>query len=155
MNNKKSTILKRILRVFALIFVLIQFYRPAKNISDEQSANAIQLHYNVPQNVGILLRTSCYDCHSNNTKYPWYNNVQPVAFWLNDHIKDGKRHLNFDEFNTYPIEKKKKKLKEIAETIENGEMPLSSYTLIHDNAKLSVADKQVLIDWANKTSQAK
>jgi hypothetical protein len=151
-QQKKSTI-KKILLALVAIFVLIQFYRPAKNISVGVSANAIERHYNVPQNVGSLLKTSCYDCHSNNTKYPWYNNVQPVASWLNSHINDGKRHLNFDEFNTYPAEKKRKKLQEVAETIENGEMPLSSYTLIHGDAKLSASDKQALMDWAKTTSK--
>ena len=151
-QQKKSTI-KKILLALVAIFVLIQFYRPAKNISVGVYANAIERHYNVPQNVGSLLKTSCYDCHSNNTKYPWYNNVQPVASWLNSHINDGKRHLNFDEFNTYPAEKKRKKLQEVAETIENGEMPLSSYTLIHGDAKLSASDKQALMDWAKTTSK--
>lgn len=146
--------MKRILWVLVVLLVLIQFYRPARNIADKQDANAIELHYNVPPHVGALLRTSCYDCHSNNTQYPWYNNIQPVASWLNSHINDGKRHLNFDEFNTYPEEKQKKKFKQIAETIKDGEMPLSSYTLIHRNAKLTEADKKTLIDWVNTVAQA-
>ncbi|WP_026769709.1 heme-binding domain-containing protein [Asinibacterium sp. OR53] len=154
MNNKKSTTLKKILWILAVVLVLIQFYRPAKNISDKQSANAIQLHYNVPQNVGTLLRTSCYDCHSNNTKYPWYNNIEPVALWLNSHINDGKRHLNFDEFDTYSAEKKIKKLHEIAKTVEKDEMPLSSYTFIHGDALLSTENKKVLINWATALSKA-
>jgi len=141
--------MKKILLILAVILVLLQFYRPAKNVSDKEETNAIERHYSVPQHVSNMIKTSCYDCHSNNTAYPWYNNIQPVALWLNSHINDGKRHLNFDEFNSYPAEKKKKKLKEIAETIKKNEMPLSSYTLIHGNAKLSAVDKQVLIDWAN------
>lgn len=153
MKQQKISTVKKILLALAAIFVLIQFYRPEKNFSVGVSVNAIERHYNVPQNVGSLLKTSCYDCHSNNTKYPWYNNVQPVAFWLNSHINDGKRHLNFDEFNSYPAEKKKKKLQEVAETIENGEMPLSSYSLIHSDAKLSASDKQTLVDWAKTTSK--
>ena len=144
--------MKRILWALAVVLVLIQFYRPEKNISKEQSINAIELHYNVPQNVGTILRTSCYDCHSNNTKYPWYNNVQPVAIWLDEHINDGKKHLNFDEFNAYPLDRKRKKLKEISETIEENEMPLSSYTIIHGDAKLSEADKKALTNWANSLS---
>lgn len=151
-KNRKSKTMKRILLALAVLLVLIQFYRPAKNISYNQNANAVELHYNVPENVGALLKSSCYDCHSNTTKYPWYSTIQPIAFWLDSHVKDGKRHLNFDEFNAYTIEKKRKKLKEIAETIDNGEMPLSSYTLIHRNAKLTVAEKNMLIDWANGLS---
>ena len=148
MNNKfknpKSKTMKKILLALAAVLVLIQFYRPEKNISTEQSADAIELHYNVPKNVGTILQTSCYDCHSNNTKYPWYNNVQPVASWLNSHVIDGKKHLNFDEFNAYPLDRKIKKLKEIGETLEENEMPLSSYTLIHGDAKLSDAEKKCL-----------
>ncbi|MBN8861275.1 MAG: heme-binding domain-containing protein [Sphingobacteriales bacterium] len=152
-QQKKSTV-KKILVALVAIFALMQLYHPAKNISSEVSANAIERHYNIPQNVGTLLRTSCYDCHSNNTKYPWYNNIEPVALWLNSHINDGKRHLNFDEFNTYPTEKKSKKLQEIAKTVEKDEMPLSSYTLIHGDARLSAEDKKVLIDWATASSKA-
>jgi len=146
--------MKKVIIALAIVLVLIQFYRPAKNQHPGLSVNAIETHYDVPEKVAALLRTSCYDCHSNNTKYPWYNNIQPVAFWLNSHVNDGKKHLNFDEFNSYTKERKTKKLKEIAETIENGEMPLSSYTLIHGNAKLTAADKQVLIDWARNQADA-
>ena len=151
-SAKKSNVLKKILWVILLIFLFIQFYRPEKNISTEQTADAIELHYNVPQNVHTILQTSCYDCHSNNTKYPWYNNVQPVASWLNSHVIDGKKHLNFDEFNAYPLDRKIKKLKEIGETLEENEMPLPSYTIIHGDAKLSEADKKMLTDWANSLS---
>lgn len=154
MKQQKKIAMKTVLFSLVAIFALLQLYRPARNISDGVSANAIERHYHVPQNVGTLLRTSCYDCHSNNTQYPWYNNIQPVALWLSSHIKDGKRHLNFDEFNTYPAEKKRKKLQEIAETVEKSEMPLSSYTLIHGDARLSVENKKVLIDWATALSKA-
>jgi len=154
MKKQKKSTMKKILFSLVAIFALLQLYRPAKNISSNISANAIQHHYSIPQEVGTMLRSSCYDCHSNNTRYPWYNNVEPVALWLNSHIKDGKRHLNFDEFNTYPAEKKRKKLQEIAETVEKNEMPLSSYTLIHGDARLSAEDKKMLIDWATALSEA-
>lgn len=101
----------------------------------------------VPGHVQGLLKTSCYDCHSNNTAYPWYSNIQPVKWWLADHVNSGKRHLNFDEFNTYTKEKKLKKLDEVAETVKEGEMPLSSYTIIHHNAKLSSTDKSEIEKW--------
>ena len=154
MKQQKKITMKKVLFVLVAIFALMQLYHPAKNISGGVSANAIERHYNVPQNVGTLLRTNCYDCHSNNTKYPWYNNIQPVALWLNSHINDGKRHLNFDEFYTYTAEKKIKKLQEIAKTVEKDEMPLSSYTLIHGDARLSTENKKVLIDWATALSKA-
>lgn len=148
-NQFKSTI-KKVLLVLLAILLLFQFYRPAKNISSGTSINALDQHYPVPQNVSRILSTSCNDCHSNNTKYPWYGNIQPVALWLEDHIKDGKKHLNFDEFNTYAAERKVKKLREIIEVIDEDEMPLSSYTIVHRDASLSPEDKKILTDWVNE-----
>jgi len=148
MKNPVKSILKKVLIVLIVALVVLQFYRPTKNVATEVSVNAIGQHYDVPEPVDKLLKTSCYDCHSNNTDYPWYNNVQPVALLLDNHIRDGKKHLNFDEFNTYTSERKQKKFKEIAKEIEEDEMPMTSYTLIHQNAKLSATDKKLLVDWA-------
>lgn len=150
----KSSIFKKILIAAVILFIIIQFFHPAKNISEAPGTNAIEQHYNVPRNVSAMLKVSCYDCHSNNTVYPWYYHVQPVAWWLSDHINDGKRHLNFDEFNTYSVEKKKKKLSEVIETIEKGEMPLTSYTLIHSDAKLSKAQQKEINDWAKALKES-
>ncbi len=144
----KSTILKGTLIAIAVVFIIIQFFRPEKNISDQPSVNAIEKHYEVPENVDALLRASCYDCHSNNTVYPIYNNIQPVAWWLADHVNEGKEDLNFDEFNAYTDKKKKKKLSKIIKTIEEGEMPLTSYTLIHTKTKLSQEQQNAIKDWA-------
>lgn len=139
---------KRIIIALIIVFIIIQFFHPAKNISKKPSINAIEQHYDVPKDISALLRTSCYDCHSNNTVYPWYSKVQPVDWWLNSHVNDGKRKLNFDEFDTYSIKEKKKKVSEIIETLEKNEMPLESYTLIHSNAKLSKAQQKEINDWA-------
>ncbi|WP_235830401.1 heme-binding domain-containing protein [Paenimyroides tangerinum] len=133
-----------------LVLVIIQFFGIEKNNNPIASKNAIEEHYSVPPKIQQLLKTSCYDCHSNNTTYPWYSNVQPVKWWLDDHIRDGKKHLNFDEFNTYTIKKKLHKLDEVVETINKDEMPLTSYTLIHDNAKLSATDKKEVEAWVNE-----
>ena len=104
----------------------------------------------MPENIQNILKTSCYDCHSNNTNYPWYNKIQPVNWWLADHINEGKEELNFDEFNAYSTKKKLHKLDEVIETIKDNEMPLKSYTLIHSNAKLSENDKQEIEAWVKK-----
>jgi hypothetical protein len=138
---------KKIIIFVVAILVIIQFFKPSKNVSAAPQPNAIEQHYNVPQNVQSILHTACYDCHSNNTIYPWYNNVQPVEWWLASHINNGKRHLNFDEFYSYPLDKKRKKLSQIKETIEKDEMPLASYTLIHTDAKLSTDQKTQVLDW--------
>lgn len=130
------------------ILVLMQFVRPEKNIAEGAQPNDIMAGYTVPENVSKTLHNACYDCHSNNTKYPWYNNIQPVASWLADHVKEGKRELNFSEFGTFSTKRKLKKLREIVKEVEEGEMPLDSYTWMHGEAKLSEAEKQSLIEWA-------
>jgi hypothetical protein len=103
--------------------------------------------YAVPQNVSDILKKACRDCHSNNTVYPWYSEVQPVGLWLINHVQEGKRELNFSEFGSYAIGRQYKKLDEMIDEVKEGEMPISSYTLIHTNAKLSDIEKQILIDW--------
>ena len=133
--------------IILIIFIAIQFFDVNPNKTAETSENAIEKKYSVPQNVRQILKTSCYDCHSNNTVYPWYSKIQPVKWWLANHINDGKRHLNFDEFSTYPKDKKLHKLDEVAKTVNTGEMPLSSYTLIHTNAKLSAEQKSIIQVW--------
>jgi hypothetical protein len=140
---------KRFFLVLLLAFAVIQFFRPAKNIAAGVSANDITAKYSVPQDVQAVFKTSCYDCHSNNTNYPWYNNIQPVAWWLADHVKEGKKELNFSEFATYRIGRQYRKLEEINKEIEEGEMPLESYTIIHGNAKLSEQQKSTVINWVN------
>ncbi len=146
----KKAIIKKIIGALLLVFIIIQFFGADKNISTAASENAIDKHYTVPPHIQTLLKTSCYDCHSNNTEYPWYNNVQPLKWWLASHVNDGKKDLNFDEFNTYPAKKKLHKLDEVAETINKGEMPLISYTLVHGNAKLSDADKKEIETWVRE-----
>lgn len=150
---KISSLIKTGAGFVALLIIAIQFFDTDKNISATPSENAIEKHYQLSSHVQGLLKTSCYDCHSNNTTYPWYNNIQPVKWWLADHVNSGKRHLNFDEFNTYSKEKKLKKLDEITETVRSGEMPLSSYTVIHHNAKLSSADQSEIEKWVSEVKK--
>jgi hypothetical protein len=141
--------LKKIFIVLGIIFVAIQFVRPDKNESNDMTYD-ISNKYNTPDEVLNLLKVSCNDCHSNSTKYPWYANVQPVAWWLDDHIQDGKKHLNFSDFLKLPIAIQNHKLEEIIEEVEEREMPLESYTYLglHKEADLSDKDRKILIDWA-------
>ena len=131
-----------------IVFVCIQFIRPAKNISTTPSANHISIYYNTPEDVKALLDRSCNDCHSNNTIYPWYASIQPVAWWLDHHIDEGKGEINFDEFLTLKPKKAHHKMDEVNEIVQEGEMPLKSYTWIHRNAILSRDEKTKLSDWA-------
>lgn len=131
-----------------VILLFLQAYRPAKNDSNKMD-NDISKSYAVPDDVKQILAKACNDCHSNNTVYPWYSNIQPLRFWLDDHVNDGKRHMNFNEFNSYRIARQYKKLDECIEQVKEGEMPLESYTLIHTNAKLTDSEKQKLYDWCS------
>ena len=132
-----------------LLLVAIQFVRPAKNQSTVISANDISKGYNVPESVNDVLKKACNDCHSNNTVYPWYSNIQPVAWWLDHHIDDGKKELNFSEFTSYSPKKQHHKLEEVIEMVKEGEMPLNSYTWMHKNAILTDAEKLTVSEWAD------
>lgn len=98
-----------------------------------------------------ILRNSCYDCHSNNTNYPWYSQIQPSGWWLASHIKKGKEELNFNEFGSYSFRRQQSKLKAISNTIKDGTMPISSYTMIHKNARLSKAEQDLILNWIEET----
>jgi hypothetical protein len=143
---------KHILVVCVGILLVIQFIQPARNLDN---GKPLPVHFvnsfHPPQKVQALLQASCYDCHSNNTVYPWYSNIQPVRFFLDDHIKEGKKELNFSEYGNYSKRKQLGKLKGMAKEIKSGDMPLSSYTLIHRYAILSPEDKQILLTWIEKT----
>ncbi len=142
---------KKILLGLLVVFVVIQFIQPEKNISKAVQVNHIATKYTVPDTIENLLSVACYDCHSNNTKYPWYNSIQPVAWWLASHVNDGKKHLNFDEFTTYSLKRQDHKLEEVIESQTDHWMPLDSYTWIHKEAKLADAQSKLIIDWANET----
>lgn len=133
----------------------MQLYQPARNESYEQelTANFTKM-YDVPKNVETTLRTSCYDCHSNNTNYPLYSYMQPARFFMEEHIKDGKKDLNFNEFGRYSKRKQGSKLEAIVKQIKSDEMPLASYTLIHKNAILTPTQKEEIINWIKKTKDS-
>jgi hypothetical protein len=141
--------IKKILVVLLVILVGIQFIRPDKNISAD-SKHEISRAYTVPEEVHQIMRVACNDCHTNNTQYPWYSRVQPVAWWLDHHITDGKGHLNFSEFTNLPIAVQNHKFEEVIEMVEEDEMPLPSYTYfgLHSGANLDEGQKKKLIDWA-------
>ena len=141
-------VFKTILIFLLFVLIVIQFIRPAKNISSVVSANDISTKYPVPDSVQKILAVACNDCHSNNTKYPWYAEIQPVAWWLNDHVIDGKKDLNFSEFTKYRIRRQYVKLEEINKLVKENEMPLDSYTWLHKDAKLTEAQKRIIANWS-------
>jgi hypothetical protein len=141
--------IKKVAYILLAILIIIQFIRPARNISSAEQINHISKKYAVPANVNTVLEKACNDCHSNNTIYPWYTNIQPVGFWMEDHVKDGKDELNLSEFLTYSPKKARHKMEEVVDMVKEGEMPLDSYTWIHTEAKLTQEEKSALTDWAS------
>ncbi len=141
---------KKVLLGLGIVLILIQFIHPEKNLSDDRTYD-ISTKYQLPSDVQHLLQVACNDCHSNKTEYPWYNNIQPVAWMLNHHVVDGKRHLNFSTFTKLPIAVQNHKLEETIEMVKEKEMPLESYTFfgLHKEANLTEAQRTLIIDWAN------
>jgi hypothetical protein len=139
---------KKVLFGVLIILVLIQFIRPERNVSTETTPDEIGLHYAVSDEVQAILKRSCYDCHSNHTVYPWYTNIQPIGWWMQHHVDEAKRDLNFSVFGSYKEKKAKHKFDEIEKAANEGSMPLTSYTLIHRDTKLSSEQAKVLATWA-------
>ena len=146
--------IKKILLALLIVFIGIQFMQTARNTSGQKLPTDFSKIYAVPDSVQSILQVACYDCHSNNTKYPWYANVQPIAWMMARHVKNGKDKLNFSDFGSYTSRRQISKLKGIANQIKDDEMPLSSYKMMHKKATLSQAEKTLLIDWMNKTADS-
>ncbi|TBR18544.1 MAG: cytochrome C [Chitinophagaceae bacterium] len=140
--------LKKILIALVAGITIIQFFKPEKNISTIPQKNTLINSYTVPSDVKIILKKACVDCHSNNTNYPWYSQVQPIAWWLSYHINNGKKHFNLDEFLSYNPKKQDHKMEELIEMVKNLEMPLNSYTWAHSDARLTNEERYALTDWA-------
>lgn len=141
--------IKKILLFLLAILIIIQFFHPAKNKNPGTQPNYIGNAFNIPDDVRVLLSNACNDCHSNNTIYPWYTYIQPVHWWLDDHIKDGKKELNFDEYTNRSLRFQYHKMEEVVEQVKEKEMPIDNYTWIHKQARLSETDRTKLISWAN------
>jgi hypothetical protein len=140
--------LKNILWPLLILFIAIQFVRPAQNKSERVLSTDMTKIYSVPDNVQAVFRAACYDCHSNNTRYPWYSNIQPGGWLLANHVKNGRSALNFSEFGSYSQRKQTSKLKAIVNSLNDGTMPLKSYSLIHRDARLTNDEKALIINWA-------
>ncbi len=145
---------KQILLVLLILFVAIQFMRPARNQSGQALQAAFSNTYTIPDNVHALFKNACFDCHTNNTFYPWYSNIQPVGWLLAKDINDGKAKLNFDEFGSMSSRRRISKLVGIQNRIEDGTMPLPVYQSMHPGARLTEEDRRVLIDWIQETKDS-
>lgn len=142
--------LKKILGVLLVVFILVQFIDPEENVGSTASFDSFLKDTNPNKEVTAILKTTCFDCHSDVTNYPWYNEITPLNFWLSDHIKDGKKHFNISAWDGYSVKKKDHKFEELIEMVESKEMPLKSYTYVHSEAKLTDSQIAAVIDWGKK-----
>ena len=143
-------LLKKIGLVLLLVFIVAQFFSPEKNQGSTEDLTAFLNETKPSPEVKTILETTCFDCHSSNTKYPWYDKITPINFWLNEHVEDGKKHLDFSKWSDYSIKRKDHKFEEIAEEVEEKKMPLPSYTWTHGDANLSEAQIKAVVDWVNQ-----
>ncbi len=141
------SILKKIGIGLTAVFIVIQFIRPARNTGSSSLSPDISKMVSIPDSVQAILKNACYDCHSNNTNYPWYSNIEPVGWLLAKHIRQGKAALNFSEFGSYSSRRQINKLTEIANSVRDGIMPISSYKFMHGDARLSDAERSLIINW--------
>jgi hypothetical protein len=139
--------LKRIAITLLIVFIVIQFMPTKRNQNTELLVSDFTKTYDVPNNIQKMLKAACYDCHSNNTKYPWYNKIQPVAWFIEHHIDEAKEELNFSEFGSYSSKKQNHKLDEIMDEVKEGKMPLKTYKVMHSEAKFSNDEKEAFINW--------
>jgi hypothetical protein len=143
-------LLKKLVIVLFVVFIIAQFFKPEKNVGDMASMDAFYTETNPPAEIKRILQVSCNDCHSDVSKYPWYNNITPVNYWLAEHINDGKKHFNISKWDGNSIKRKDHKFEELIEMVDKKEMPLESYTWTHADAKLTDAEINAMIDWAKQ-----
>ena len=136
-----------------LIFVIMQLFPIDKTNPQSDPSNGFISIENPPQEIALLMKNACYDCHSYHTKYPWYTNIQPVGWWIRGHFRNAREELNFSEWGGYELKKKTHKMKECADEVEETKMPLMSYWLMHPEAKLSEGDRKALVDYFRQKSQ--
>lgn len=141
--------IKKILLFLLVALVVIQFIHPKRNKATGPQPNYIGNVFTVPPDVKTILAKACNDCHSNNTRYPWYANFQPVHWWMNKHIKNGNKKINYDEYTNKSLRYQYHKMEETVEMLEDDKMPLKSYRWLHKGAKLTPEEKSKLIAWAN------
>lgn len=141
--------IKKILLVLLGLALAIQLIRPDTSTPAVDPTQDFMQVLQPPTEVATMLKTACYDCHSYETRYPWYNQIVPVSWWLANHVREGREHLNFNMFAAISPGDQAKVLEEIIEVIQKEEMPLDSYTWTHADARLSAEQKNVLVAWLN------
>jgi cytochrome c551/c552 len=131
----------------AVLLLAIQFVRPARTNPAVDESQTIFARAQLPPQVAAIFNRSCVDCHSNKTAWPWYSNVAPVSWFVINHVNEGRRIMNLSEWGRLDRDRQDRKLRQICDEVSDGSMPLSSYTPMHPNSKLSAEDKKTLCDW--------
>jgi len=137
----------KILLGLLLILAVLQILPREKNENRAPSDSDLFKVEEATLEIEELIIGACYDCHSYQSKYPWYSNVAPLSWWIDDHISHARKHLNFSEWLAYKADKKSHKAEECFEEVEEGEMPLESYRLAHASGRLSEGEKFLLLNW--------
>ncbi|MGI8838803.1 MAG: heme-binding domain-containing protein [Pyrinomonadaceae bacterium] len=142
-------ILRWLVVLLAAVFVIIQFFRMPRTNPAIDPSQPIESHLQVSPQVAAILDRSCNDCHSNKTRWPWYTNVAPVSWFVIGHVNDARRDLNFSSWGSYDKDKQSRRLRDMCELVQDGVMPLSTYTPLHPGSELSAEDKKAFCEWAN------
>lgn len=142
---KQKFTLKNIGLALLVIFIVMQAFRIEKSNPTTDPANDFIAVTQPGAEIATILKDACYDCHSNNVTYPWYTNIAPFSWWIKDHVNDGRDELNFSEWKTYSSRRMDKKMKEGVEMVDENEMPMYSYTIMHKNATLTKEQKTLLL----------
>jgi hypothetical protein len=144
--------MKKVLLIPVVVFIGIQFVRPERRRNEvPESLDFIAAHSPSPE-IRLILTNACYDCHSNRTRYPWYSEVQPIAWWLNDHINEARSKLNFSEFGRLSPRRAAQKLDDCIDEIKDRNMPLPSYRLMHGDARLTQEQIDSFVAWLENTA---
>ena len=137
--------LKRTGLALIIILIVSQFFPVDQTNPPARGAAA------APAEVQALLRRACFDCHSNETVWPWYSQIAPASLLIARDVKEGRKEVNFSTWEKYDEKRKARKLKEIAKEVEKGDMPLFYYLPLHPEAKLSPAERKLIVKWATQS----
>lgn len=146
-------ILRWTIIIIVILFAGMQFIRPAKTNPATDESRTLSAHAQVSPEVETIFKRACYDCHSHATAWPWYSNVAPVSWFVIDHVDHGRKHLNFSDWARYNRNDADELLAGIHKTVTARSMPLSSYLILHPEAKLTDADIRTVSDWAKTERQ--
>lgn len=146
----------KIIAIVVLVFIIAQLFSPKKNSGDIETIDFFLNETDPPEDVQVILKNTCFDCHSDHTVYPWYNTITPLNFWISEHINEGKKHFNMSQsqWSTASLKKKDHKFDELIEMIDTKEMPLKSYTWTHTEANLTDLQRQKIKAWAQKVRES-